>query len=237
MADSHIGALPLASDIYDDSLLVMEQQGTSMRVTGKTVKRFAERGVEEYVESAKDAANSAASSATEAGAFLSAAQAAQTGAENAKADAETALQGAQEAREAIENMTVSAEPLGTGEPASVDKTTVDGVVNLHFGLPAGAKGDTGATGSSIQSIERTGGNGAAGSIDTYTITLTDGSTSQFQVYNGADGEGAGDMLKSVYDPQNKETDIFSYVDNAVGNFTPLTNAEIDAIWESAGTEV
>lgn len=81
--------------------------------------------------------------------------------------------------------------------------------------PAGPKGDTGETGNGIAGIERTSGTGAAGTTDTYTITMTDGSTSTFQVYNGADGTGAGDMLKSVYDPQNKNTDIFSYVDNAV----------------------
>lgn len=79
----------------------------------------------------------------------------------------------------------------------------------------GEKGDTGEAGNGIASIERTSGTGAAGTTDTYTITMTDGSTATFQVYNGADGTGAGDMLKSVYDPQNKNTDIFSYVDKAV----------------------
>lgn len=83
--------------------------------------------------------------------------------------------------------------------------------------PTGPKGDTGETGNGISSIERTSGTGAAGTTDTYTITMTDGSTSTFQVYNGSDGTGAGDMLKSVYDPQGKNADIFSYVDDAVGN--------------------
>ena len=30
-------------------------------------------------------------------------------------------------------------------------------------------------------------------------------------------EGIGDMMASVYDPQGKRTDVFAYVDNAVGN--------------------
>lgn len=63
----------------------------------------------------------------------------------------------------------------------------------------GVKGDTGATGNGIASVVRTSGNGAAGTTDTYTITFTNSSTATFQVYNGADGEGAGDMLKSQYD--------------------------------------
>ena len=90
------------------------------------------------------------------------------------------------------------------------------------GLPGkdgqdGLPGKDGEAGSSIAEIKRTGGTGAPGTVDTYTITLTDGSTTSFQVYNGADGTGAGDMTKSVYDPQSKNTDIFAYVDNAVAN--------------------
>ncbi len=54
----------------------------------------------------------------------------------------------------------------------------------------GVKGDTGErgeTGAGVQSVERTAGDGSPGTTDTYTITLTDGSTSTFTVYNGADG--------------------------------------------------
>lgn len=70
----------------------------------------------------------------------------------------------------------------------------------------------GADGSSIQSIERTSGTGAPGTNDTYTVTLTNGDTTTFQVYNGKDGSGSGDMTKAVYDPQGKAKDIFSYAD-------------------------
>ena len=167
-----------------------------------------------------------------------------TAVEDAKASAEAAKDAedsAAQARTAIENMLVEAITQATGNPATVSKSLVDGVVKLVFGLPQGEKGETGETGpigpqgpegptgptgetgpigpqgdpgNSIQSIERTGGTGAAGAVDTYTITLTDGSTGgTFQVYNGADGTGAGDMLKSVYDPQGKATDIFQYVDD------------------------
>ena len=63
----------------------------------------------------------------------------------------------------------------------------------------GTQGIQGIQGVSIVSVIRTLGNGAAGTLDTYTITYSDSTTSTFQVYNGADGLGAGDMLKSVYD--------------------------------------
>ncbi len=70
----------------------------------------------------------------------------------------------------------------------------DGVVGADGYTPQkgvdyvdGVDGKDGVDGTSIQSIERTSGNGAPGTTDTYTVTLTDGSTTAFQVYNGADG--------------------------------------------------
>lgn len=54
------------------------------------------------------------------------------------------------------------------------------------GVP-GAPGSPGADGAGIQSVQRTAGDGSPGTADTYTITLTNGTTSAFTVYNGADG--------------------------------------------------
>jgi hypothetical protein len=42
-------------------------------------------------------------------------------------------------------------------------------------------------GRGIENISRTSGNGSAGSRDVYTITYSDGTTSQFEIYNGQDG--------------------------------------------------
>ena len=50
----------------------------------------------------------------------------------------------------------------------------------------------------IYSIVLTSGNHAPGTYDTYTITYTDGTTSTFQVYNGANGgSGGGSDLPAV----------------------------------------
>lgn len=75
---------------------------------------------------------------------------------------------------------------------------------------------SGPQGETIKSIDRTSGTGAAGTYDTYTITTNLGKKYTFKVYNGANGNGAGDMVKSVYDPQARNTDIFAYVDQKVG---------------------
>ena len=215
MADKNIGSLPAITKLSDDALLVAEQQSAAGKITGKQIKDFAKAGVEAYVSYARQAASDAESSAaeaadavTQAGSSVSAAQAAQQAAESAE-------DGAEAARTAIESMIVEAISLAAGQPASVTKSLVDGVVKLVFGLPKGAAGDTGPAGSSIQSITRTAGTGAPGTTDTYTITLTDGSTGgTFRVYNGQDGAGSGDMAKAVYDPQNKAQDIFAYADAA-----------------------
>ena len=45
----------------------------------------------------------------------------------------------------------------------------------------------------------------------------------------ADGKGVGDMLKRVYDPQNKAQDVFAYVDRKVGDIpTPDVSVQISA---------
>ena len=59
-------------------------------------------------------------------------------------EAEVQAEAASEARQAIENMVVEAVSLATGDPASVSKELVDGVVKLIFGIPRGERGEAGA---------------------------------------------------------------------------------------------
>ncbi len=205
-----IGALPGIADLYDDTLLPVEQQGEARHMTGAQWKKYAQAGVSKYVEDAQKAANDAQEAVAAVGTAV------EDAAASAKA-AEAAQAGAEEAREAIENMEAAADTLTAGQPASVTKTVENGIVRLLFGIPKGPEGMKGDTGSSVQSIERTAGTGAAGTVDTYTITMTDGTTHDFQVYNGADGKGAGDMLKSIYDTENRSTDVFKYVDEKMAD--------------------
>lgn len=91
----------------------------------------------------------------------------------------------------------------------------------------GIQGATGATGKGISSVALTSGTHAAGTTDTYTITYTDSTTFSFGVYNGANGLGSGDMLKSVYDT-NGDGSV-----DSVNNFTVIKNATtgIIELWE------
>lgn len=97
-----------------------------------------------------------------------------------------------------------------------------------------AEGPVGPQGTSVKSITRTSGTGAAGTTDTYTMYDSDDEQiGTFTVYNGADGLGSGDMLKSIYDTGNKNTDIFNYADGVLTSAKEYTdNAIQEAILDS-----
>ena len=130
MADKTIGELPSASAIYDDSLLVMEQQGEARSVLGSLFRGFAEAAAKEHADIARshmDAARASAAVAAESLARL-----------NGQAElAEEARKGAEKAREAIEDMTVSAETLPCWSEATAVKTATESSFSIHFGIPAG----------------------------------------------------------------------------------------------------
>lgn len=83
---------------------------------------------------------------------------------------------------------------------------------LDLGL---VKGEQGPQGTKITDIVLKSGTHTAGTTDTYEIQMSDGTTFDFPVYNGMDGTGAGDMVKSVYDPQGRNEDIFAYIDRKI----------------------
>jgi len=66
MADRNIGALDRVPQLDDDSLLVVEQQGQAMKVTGAQFKEFGRQAVIGQVQGYVDAAQAAAEQATSA---------------------------------------------------------------------------------------------------------------------------------------------------------------------------
>lgn len=80
-------------------------------------------------------------------------------------------------------------------------------------------------GGTITNIEKTAGDSSSWTTDTYTITLSDGQTFNFFVYNGNDGKWSGDMLKAnnLSDLTNKEqarTNLWVY---SIEKITELLN--------------
>lgn len=97
----------------------------------------------------------------------------------------------------------------------------------------GATGDTGPQGK--QGIQGPQGNPGtdAPTITGITIrqsdyhlivTMSDGTSYDAGYCRGASGAGTGDMLASVYDPQNKHQDVFKYVDDAIKDVKVTTDA-------------
>ena len=125
MADKTIGDLTQAASIGSEDLFVLQQNSEAKKLKGSQLVKYAQDAVGAQVTAATQAAENAV--------------AAKTGAESAQTQA-------QAARDAILNMIVEAITLEQGSPATVDKSLVDSVYKLTFGLPKGEKGATGATG-------------------------------------------------------------------------------------------
>jgi hypothetical protein len=370
MADKNIGLLPKAVDLDDDSLLVAEQQGRAVSVSGELFKQFAREGVEAYVGEAKTAAENASKSAEQAaedlgkiGDSVEQAAASAQAAEESNQDAKKALTATKEAQEAAEkaqgvakesetnaktsegnasqaatdaatsetNAKTSATNAATsegnaksaqeaaeaakgkaesasttatnkaaeasqsaekaqqysGKPPLVqggnwwtwnaekqsyedtgkkailtyDKTyasvqamnadtqpentvaiissSVDDEDNAKLYISDGAKWNyladlSGFTGVGVAKVEQTSGNHAPGTTDTYTLTLTDGTTQEIPVYNGADGEGTGDMKAETYDPQGKRTDVYQYADDAAKEVKAAIPTKVSELENDSG---
>ena len=89
LTEAPISSLPSIADLYDDSLLAVEQQGEARKMTGEQWKKYAQAGVAVYVESAKEAADKAGKSAEAA---ENSAKTAADSASEAKDSADTAKQ-------------------------------------------------------------------------------------------------------------------------------------------------
>jgi hypothetical protein len=146
MADKTIGELTEAAAIDDTSKIPGEQQGGAVYYTGKLLKDYAASAAAGYATAASgfaDAANAAASAAADL----------KNLAGEAASEAEVQAEAAAEARQAIENMAVEAIGLDTGDPATVNKELVDGVVKLIFGIPRGERGEKGAYPDITESVK------------------------------------------------------------------------------------
>ena len=106
--------------------------------------------------------------------------------------------------------------VSTGSPSAVTITGTDENPVLNFTLEKGETGATGATGNGIASIVKTS---TSGTVDTYTITYTDGTTTTFNVTNGEVSQAQLDELQA-------QVDRYKMLENALphvsGTGTELT---------------
>lgn len=225
----------------------------------------AEASVQQNAEKAESSASAAEKSASDAQTSAQGAQASATAAANsaqsaaesaesisgsveqaassASAAAQSATQ-AEAARQAIENMGVEAQTLPPGQDVSITKQTAEGIVNLLFGIPTGEtgpQGEQGEQGVGIQSFEQTGGTHAPGTLDTYTLTLTNGQSYQIQIYNGANGTGSGDFMADGTVPMSGALQMggnsIVNIGEAVNDTDAVNLAQVKALIESAKNEI
>ena len=137
-------------------------------------------------------------------------------------------------------LTIGSVTSGKVASATITGEAPNQVLNLV--LEKGDKGDTGEKGATgdrgpqgEQGIKGPQGNPGADAptITNITIrqsdyhlivTLSDGTSYDAGYCRGASGAGTGDMLASVYDPNNKRQDIFAYIDNAIKDVKVTTDA-------------
>ena len=136
--DSTIGNLPRATAVDEESLLVMEQQGDALAVTGKLIANFAKESVSAETERAADAANDAEKSATNA---LDHADRSETARDRAIASEESAEQSATDAADSAYNAKTSetnaarseanAEEYANRAAAEAERVTVPAAVGVY----------------------------------------------------------------------------------------------------------
>lgn len=139
------------------------------------------------------------------------------------------LSGVQGAKGDAATISVGTVTVGAaGSTPSVTNVGTSAAAVLNFVIPKGDKGDKGDAGAGIIDITLTSGNHAPGTVDTYTVHLTNGDEFLFQVYNGANGTGAGDLMADGSVPMTGDFDAGG---NRVTNIAP-PEADGDAVRKS-----
>ena len=207
------------------------------------------------VSDATNAANTAAGNAsTAAGAANTEAQKANTAAENANTAADNAQTKAAAANTATSNANTAAENAGEAAALANQKANAAGTAanaaNAAASSANTAAGNANTAASNAQNaadeVRRARETGEFDGVSPtvvvtpisggHRVSITDeNGTKTFDVMNGKNGEGAGDMTSDVYDPQEKKQDVFQYVDNAIGNIpTPDVSGQISTHNTSTG---
>lgn len=230
MADKAISDLTQALQITNEDLFVLEQGGTAKKLKGATLMDFVTLSVVSVTVTTLPAGSSATATYDKSTGTLALGipqgNKGDTGATGATGPANV--------------LTIGSVTSGKVASATITGEAPNQVLNLV--LEKGDKGDTGEKGSTgdpgpqgEQGIQGPQGNPGADAptITNITIrqsdyhlivTLSDGTSYDAGYCRGQSGAGTGDMLASVYDPNNKHQDIFAYVDNAIKDVKVTTDA-------------
>ena len=230
MADKRIDDLTQALQITNEDLFVLQQGGTAKKLKGKTLLDFVTLNVVSVTVTTLPAGSSATAIYDKSTGTLALGIP-----QGSKGDT-----GATGATGPANVLTIGSVTSGKVASATITGEAPNQVLNLV--LEKGEQGEQGKQGiqgeqgkQGIQGeIGPQGNPGAdAPTITGITIrqsdyhlivTLSNGTSYDAGYCRGASGAGTGDMLASVYDPQNKHQDIFAYIDNAIKDVKVTTDA-------------
>lgn len=230
MADKAINDLVQALQITDDDLFVLQQQGVAKKLKGKTLLEFLTFNVLRVsVETLPTGSQATATFNPNNGTLTLGIPRGDRGAQGTPgakgdpgADGKQGAQGIQgpQGKQGIQGPTGPANTLKIGNVTSgaVASATITGTApnqTLNLVLKQGDKGDNAPTITGITIRQ---------SDYHMIVSLSDGTSYDAGYCRGASGAGTGDMLASVYDPNNKHQDIFAYVDNAIKDAKVTTDA-------------
>ena len=122
----------------------------------------------------------------------------------------------------------SVSTLPAGSSATVTNSGTSSAAVFDFGIPQGADGADGTDGISVTGVSLYS---TSGREKTYRMTFSSGSPFDYVVTDGADGTGAGDMLKSDYDSDSAVYNaggIASYVSAHAAVYSAGTNIQISS---------
>lgn len=257
MADKTISELTQATQITNEDMFVLQQNGEAKKLLGMTLLDFVTLSVVNVTVTTLPAGSQATAAYDKTTGTLalgipqgSKGETGATGATGATGPqgeqgvqgktGATGATGPQGAVGPANVLTIGSVTSGKVASATITGEAPNQVLNLVLEKgdkgETGDKGATGATGpQGEQGIRGPQGNPGtdAPTITGITIrqsdyhlivTLSDGTSYDAGYCRGQAGAGTGDMLASVYDPNNKHQDIFAYVDNAIKDVKVTTDA-------------
>ena len=126
-----VGDLPLAPDVYDDSLLPVELQGVAMHLTGAQWKRFAEAAVKNYSDSANRSSAAAQSAAGRAEAARDSIVQSEKNAAKSASDASASASSAKTSATSAAQSAADAEESANRAQAEAERVTVPAAVGVY----------------------------------------------------------------------------------------------------------
>ena len=221
MADKAISDLTQALQITNEDQFVLEQGGKAKRLNGETLLKFVTLSVVSVTVTTLPAGSSATATYDKSTRTLALGipqgSKGDTGATGATGPANVLTIGSVTSGK-VANATITGEApnqvlnlvLEKGEQGEQGKQGIQGEI--------GPQGNPGADAPTITGIT------IRQSDYHLIVTLSDGTSYDAGYCRGQAGAGTGDMLASVYDPNNKRQDIFAYIDNAIKDVKVTTDA-------------